>query len=87
MTVEQIRTEIGKAQTLLRAVAHQEAEEEDFSTEVMKQLKMRMNSREAVATDFEKAISIEGLTMEVIYLIKTYYTDEDYPESCSGVQE
>ena len=37
----------------------------------------------AIATTFEVAIAEEGLTMEMIRLIKTYYTDSDYPETVS----
>lgn len=35
----------------------------------------------ATAETFERAIEDEGLTMEVIGLIKAYYPDSDYPES------
>ena len=47
----------------------------------LENLKLCIHEGNAVATTFEVAIADEGLTMEMISLIKNYYTDEDYPES------
>lgn len=47
----------------------------------LENLRLCMSEGTAVATTFERAIEHEGLTMEVIGLIKAYYTDDEYPET------
>ena len=45
----------------------------------LENLKICISEGTAVATTFERAIEDEGLTMEIISLIKLYYPNESYP--------
>jgi len=47
----------------------------------LENLKVCISEGTAIATTFERAIEQEGLTMQIISLIKLYYNDSDYPES------
>lgn len=42
----------------------------------MENLKQKIKNGSAVAEDFEKAIILEGLTMELIVLLASYYKEE-----------